>query len=98
MSLTWPGGKLAVPSTRFPDGGGARPSSRSAHADERVRLCRPDAEPPRLHRGGGSRCVRPPEDAVKPLLQISDLSVTFDVPGASVDAVRHVSFDVDEGE
>ncbi|PWU24698.1 MAG: microcin ABC transporter ATP-binding protein [Candidatus Rokuibacteriota bacterium] len=32
------------------------------------------------------------------MLQISDLSVTFDVPGSSVDAVRHVSFDVGQGE
>jgi len=32
------------------------------------------------------------------LLQIRDLSVTFDMPNATVEAVRHVSFDIDDGE
>ena len=33
-----------------------------------------------------------------PLLQVRDLSVTFDTPGSPVEAVRGVSFDVDRGE
>jgi microcin C transport system ATP-binding protein len=33
-----------------------------------------------------------------PLLQIRDLSVSFDVPGRAVEAVRHVSFDIDQGQ
>ncbi len=32
------------------------------------------------------------------LLEIHDLSVSFDTPGSTVDAVRHVSFDIDRGE
>jgi microcin C transport system ATP-binding protein len=32
------------------------------------------------------------------LLEIRDLSVSFDVPGRTVDAVRHVSFEIDKGE
>ncbi len=34
----------------------------------------------------------------QPLLEIRDLSVSFDTPGSTVDAVRHVSFDIDGGE
>ena len=34
----------------------------------------------------------------KALLEIRDLSVSFDVPGRTVDAVRHVSFEIDKGE
>ncbi len=34
----------------------------------------------------------------KRLLAIDDLSVTFDVPGGPVEAVRHVSFEISEGE
>ena len=33
-----------------------------------------------------------------PLLQIRDLSVSFATPGRTVEAVRHVSFDIDDGE
>ena len=33
-----------------------------------------------------------------PLLQIHDLSVSFDTPGRAVEAVRHVSLDIDDGE
>jgi len=33
-----------------------------------------------------------------PLLQIRDLSVSFATPGRTVEAVRHISFDIDEGE
>ena len=33
-----------------------------------------------------------------PLLQIRDLSVSFAMPGSTVEAVRHISFDIDEGE
>jgi microcin C transport system ATP-binding protein len=33
-----------------------------------------------------------------PLLQIRDLSVSFDMPAGEVEAVRHVSFDIDNGE
>jgi microcin C transport system ATP-binding protein len=33
-----------------------------------------------------------------PLLEIRDLSVSFDVPGRTVEAVRHISFDIEEGE
>jgi len=32
------------------------------------------------------------------LLQVEDLSVTFDVPGAAVEAVKHVSFEIGKGE
>jgi microcin C transport system ATP-binding protein len=35
---------------------------------------------------------------VSPLLEIRDLSVRFETPGSPVDAVRHVSFDIDRGE
>jgi microcin C transport system ATP-binding protein len=34
----------------------------------------------------------------EPLLRIDDLSVSFDIPGGEVRAVRHVGFDVDRGE
>ena len=50
-----------------------------------------DAEPPRLHRRGRPRRVRPAEDrvmAAAPLLAIRDLSVSFDTPGGEVRAVR----------
>ncbi|HXJ77112.1 MAG TPA: ABC transporter ATP-binding protein [Candidatus Methylomirabilis sp.] len=33
-----------------------------------------------------------------PLLEIRDLSVSFETPGRTVEAVRRVSFDIDEGE
>jgi len=33
-----------------------------------------------------------------PLLQIRDLSVSFDAPGGEVQAVRRISFDIDKGE
>jgi microcin C transport system ATP-binding protein len=33
-----------------------------------------------------------------PLLEIRDLSVSFDVPGRAVEAVRHISFDIEKGE
>jgi microcin C transport system ATP-binding protein len=33
-----------------------------------------------------------------PLLEIRDLSVSFDVPGRTVEAVRQVSFDIEKGE
>jgi microcin C transport system ATP-binding protein len=33
-----------------------------------------------------------------PLLRVRDLSVRFQLPGKPVDAVRHVSFDIDRGE
>ena len=33
-----------------------------------------------------------------PLLQIRDLSVSFATPAHTVEAVRHISFDIDEGE
>jgi microcin C transport system ATP-binding protein len=33
-----------------------------------------------------------------PLLEVRDLSVSFDVPGAPVEAVRHVSFDIERAE
>ena len=36
--------------------------------------------------------------SVEPLLSIEDLSVTFQVPGGNVDAVRGVSFDIAAGE
>ncbi len=36
--------------------------------------------------------------SVEPLLSIKDLSVTFQVPGDDIDAVRGVSFDIAEGE
>ena len=32
-----------------------------------------------------------------PLLAVRDLSVAFDVEGAEVEAVRHVSFDIERG-
>ncbi|NKB56150.1 MAG: dipeptide ABC transporter ATP-binding protein [Alphaproteobacteria bacterium] len=32
------------------------------------------------------------------LLTVNDLSVTFDVPDGAVDAVRHISFDIEAGE
>jgi microcin C transport system ATP-binding protein len=34
----------------------------------------------------------------EPLLEVRDLSVSFDTPGAIVEAVRHVSFDIGAGE
>ncbi|MFN8628542.1 MAG: ABC transporter ATP-binding protein [Candidatus Binatia bacterium] len=34
----------------------------------------------------------------EPLLQIEDLSVSFDTPGGAIQAVRHVSFDIGKGE
>jgi len=34
----------------------------------------------------------------EPLLQVRDLSVSFVTPGRTVEAVRHVSFDIDDGE
>ena len=33
-----------------------------------------------------------------PLLEIDDLSVTFEAPGGDVEAVRHASLDIGEGE
>jgi microcin C transport system ATP-binding protein len=33
-----------------------------------------------------------------PLLEIRDLSVSFDMPGRIVEAVRHISLDIDKGE
>jgi microcin C transport system ATP-binding protein len=35
---------------------------------------------------------------VTALLEIRDLSVSFDVPGRTVEAVRHVSFEIEKGE
>ena len=34
----------------------------------------------------------------EPLLAVRDLSVTFDAPGGAVEAVKHVSFDLDRGQ
>ena len=34
----------------------------------------------------------------EPLIQIRDLSVAFDTPGGEVQAVRHISFDINKGE
>jgi microcin C transport system ATP-binding protein len=34
----------------------------------------------------------------EPLIQIRDLSVSFDTPGGEVQAVRHISFDINKGE
>ena len=36
--------------------------------------------------------------ATDKLLSVDDLSVTFDVPDGAVEAVRHISFDIGEGE
>jgi len=36
--------------------------------------------------------------AEEKLLSVDDLSVTFDLPGRAVEAVRHVSFDIGKGE
>jgi len=35
---------------------------------------------------------------VTPLLAVRDLSVTFAVQGGEIEAVRHVSFDIERGE
>jgi microcin C transport system ATP-binding protein len=51
--------------------------------------------PPGSAGGGGSG---PEGRGREPLLAICDLSVTFDVPGGPVEAVRGVSFDVHSGE
>jgi microcin C transport system ATP-binding protein len=50
-------------------------------------------------RGGGRReADEPAANTGGPLLEVRDLSVAFDVPGGPVEAVRHVSFDMERGE
>ena len=51
-----------------------------------------------LHLRRGARRVRPQKDVPMSLLKVSNLSVSFTQDGARTDAVKGVSFEVDEGE
>src|SRR5207244_3128093 len=58
----------------------------------------PDVPALHPHRRGGARRLRSAEGAVTPLLAVRDLSVSFAVQGGEIEAVRHVSFDIERGQ
>ncbi len=89
-------GRAAGPGQEQPAGALAR--------HHRLRRDGGDAVAAGVHRRGGARRLRPPQDLplsghrAMSLLEVQDLSVNFKVEGGTLEAVRRVSFAIDKGE